>query len=238
MAVALLVPSPLLGAALWEPVADALQRRGATATVARLTPPVDAVHPWWSHAAAEVAGCARSAGGSVVLVAHSGSGPMVPAFADATREAGVEVVAEVFVDAGLPVAGVSARTAAPPEFVDLLDHLAGDDGLLPPWCEWWGAGVLEDLVPDPVVRRHLEATCWPVPVSLFDEVPPMPSRWPDVPCAYLRCSEAYDGAAATAEREGWPCVRRDGTHLDPVTRPDDVADGVLALAEAVGTELR
>jgi hypothetical protein len=237
MGVALLVPSPLLGPPSWEPVADELRSEGAAVEVARLTPPLDAVHPWWSHAARELAAAAGD-GRRVVLVGHSGAGPRLPAFGEAATAAGAVVDGYLFVDAGLPTPGRSAAETAPEELVDLLDRLTGPEGLLPPWCEWWGEGALERLVPDPVARHHLEAACWPVPRSLFDEVTPVPRRWPDAPCAYLRLSEGYDQDAREAEGLGWPCRRRSGSHLDPVVRPADVAADLLALAEAAGCPLR
>jgi hypothetical protein len=210
---------------------------GLPAEVLRLTPPLDAVHPWWSHAAREVAGAA-GAGREVVLVGHSGAGPRLPVFGDAAAEAGARVSGYLFVDARLPSPGRSVLDESPPEVVAMIDRLTGADGMLPPWCEWWGSGFLEGLVPDPVARHHLESTCWPVPRVLFEEVTPVPERWPDAPCGYLRLSEAYDDAADDAERRGWPCRRRSGSHLDPLTRPAEVAADLAALAEAAGCPLR
>jgi hypothetical protein len=237
MGLALLVPSPLLGPPSWEPVAAELRSSGAPAEVARLTPPLDAVHPWWSHAAREVAAAAGT-GREVVLIGHSGAGPRLAVFGAAITEHGARVTGYLFVDAGLPSPGQSVLAQSPPEAVALIDRLTGDDGLLPPWCEWWDEGFLDALVPDPVARHHLESACWPVPRSLFDEVTPVPDRWPDAPCGYLRLSEAYDDEAAAAEASGWPCRRWDGSHLDPVTRPADVAAELMELADAAGCPLR
>jgi hypothetical protein len=237
MGVALLVPSPLLGPPSWEAVAELLGHRGLRAEVVRLTPPLDAVHPWWAHAAREVAAAAGSSG-EVVLVGHSGAGPRLPAFGDAVAEAGTRVAGYLFVDAGMPTPGRSPLDAAPNDFVEMIDRLTGDDGLLPPWCEWWGGRSLEQLVPDPVARRHLESTCWPVPRTLFEEVAPVRERWPDAPCGYLRLSDAYEPEATDAEARSWPCLRRDGAHLDPVIRPEEVAADLAELAEAAGFPLR
>jgi hypothetical protein len=237
VAVALLVPSPLLGPPSWEAVADELRLAGVAAEVARLTPPHDAPHPWWAHAAGELVAIARRSGGEVVLVGHSGAGPRLAAFGASIAEAGTAVSGYVFVDAGLPVAGRAPSEVAPPELVEHLDRLTGDDGLLPPWCEWWGEGLLEALVPDPVARHHLEAACWPVPRSLFDEVSPVPERWPDAPCCYLRCSDGYEEDALEAERRGWLCHRRAGSHLDPVTDPGGVVGDLLVLARDAAVPL-
>src|SRR5687768_9449812 len=98
VSVALLVPSPLLGPPSWEPVAVELGRLGVTAEIARLTPPVDAPHPWWEHAAREVAATAVTIEDDIVLVAHSGAGPRLPVFGDAIAEAARTVAGYVFVD--------------------------------------------------------------------------------------------------------------------------------------------
>jgi hypothetical protein len=237
VAVALLVPSPLLGAPSWEPTAVELGRRGVTAGIVHLTPPLDAPHPWWEHAAREVATAAAAIADDVVLVGHSGAGPRLPVFGHSVGEAAVGVAGYLFVDAGLPTPGRSAADLAPLEILELLDRLEDDDGILPPWCEWWGEGVLEGLVPDPVARHHLEAACWPVPRSLFDEVAPVPPHWPEAPCAYLQLTDSYDEDADQARARRWVVRRRRGTHLDPVTNPGALCDELLDVARAAGLAL-
>jgi hypothetical protein len=111
--------------------------------------------------------------------------------------------------------------------------MADAAGVLPPWCEWRGPDGLAAAVPDPVQRRRLEAACWPVPVSIFDEVPAVPQAWPDVPCAYLSLGD--ERSAAAAESRGWPTRRKpSGSHLDVVTAPEAVAALLAELAGAAG----
>lgn len=245
----LLVHSPVVGPATWRLVADELAARAIAAAVPELTPPLEAPRPWWSTAANEVvAAVAATVGGqridvespppgtgsNVVLVGHSGTGSRLPAIGERLAAAGHPVVANLFVDAGLPSSGGSAGKAKPAQFAELLDGLVDDDGLLPPWPQWWSPGTMVDLVPDPAVRAAVAAECPPVPRSLFDEVVPVPSGWPGAtPCGYLAFGYGYEDEAAEAERRGWVVARMDGLHLHPVVAPADVADALQLLVAAL-----
>ncbi len=249
-----LVHSPVVGPATWRPVADELAARAIGVVVPKLTPPLEAARPWWSTAATEVvaavdaldatAGRQRidaespppGAGADVVLVGHSGTGPRLPAIGERLAAAGHRVVAALFVDAGLPRSGGRAGEALPAGFAELLDDLVGDDGLLPPWPQWWPPGTMADLVPDPAVRAAVAAECPPVPRSLFDEPVPVAAGWPGcTPCGYL--SFSYEDEATEAERRGWVVARMEGLHLHPVVAPHDVADALQLLVAALDVRL-
>ena len=64
----------------------------------------------------------------------------------------------------------------------------------------------------------------------------MPPSWPDAPGALLRfgANPAYDDAEAEARQLGWPVRRLPGAHFHPLTAPAEVADALLALADALG----
>ena len=68
-----------------------------------------------------------------------------------------------------------------------------------------------------------------VPWTYLEEPAPASRRWPGLPCALLRLSEAYDDEADHAERRGWPVRRLPLRHLAPVTHPGAVADAVERL---------
>src|SRR2546423_1904980 len=72
-----LIHSPLVGPATWQPVADALARRGHPALVPSLLHVADAEPPAWRQVAAAVA-AAVPGDRPVVLVAHSNAGAFVP----------------------------------------------------------------------------------------------------------------------------------------------------------------
>jgi len=120
-----LLASPLLGPAVWGPVADLLESRGYDVTVPAgpptVTTPEDVLRGWLDQI---------PVGADTVLVPHSNAGLYVAALADARPVRGI-----VFVDAGLP-SSRPVTPLAPAGFRSMLGDLAGEDGLLPPWTRW------------------------------------------------------------------------------------------------------
>jgi hypothetical protein len=125
------------------------------------------------------------------------------------------VTACVFVDAALPEMTGPTRTA-PPGMRDQLATLARDDGLLPPWTEWWSDSELAGLFPDPATRAEVVAEQPRLPLAYFDAVVPTP------PWAGLRC-------AARARDAGWRVARLPGRHLHMLVDPVAVAAEVVGL---------
>jgi len=230
-----LVHSPLVGPATWDPVAAELRRHGHPVVVPGLTPAAYLRPPYLRAATMEAVGAVRGSGhageDAVVLAGHSGAGPRLPTIALALTNAGFPVVATIFVDAGLPLDGRTPREAAPPAFTDLLRDLAGADGRLPPWSQWWGPDALAELIPDDGVRARIEAELTTVPAALFDEPVPTPPGWRGEACAYVCFT--YEDEAAAAEQRGWPTRRLGGHHLHLVTHPAEVATALVDLTSAV-----
>jgi pimeloyl-ACP methyl ester carboxylesterase len=143
-AVVVLLHSPLVGPATWAPVAEELDRMGITRVVPDLAD--DGRPPYWSqHRAAVVGALARvPLDRPVVLVGHSGAGPLLPAIAGGFRQ---RVAGYVFVDAGLPADGRSRLEMMQSEGADLAQelsrHLAAG-GRFPDWTD----ADLAALVPD------------------------------------------------------------------------------------------
>jgi hypothetical protein len=137
----------------------------------------------------------------------------------------------VYVDAVLPPPTIAYET--PPSLHALLDALPADDGLLPPWPQWWPAALMRDLVPDERQRTALAAEVPRVPRAFYDEPVALPAGWWDEPAGYLQLSAAYDAEREDAAARGWPTSRLDGAHLDVAVRPDAVADAVRSLVAAV-----
>ena len=214
----MLIPSPLLGPATWEPTARALQRHGRRAQVPSLQAVARSAPPYWP---AGVDAIVRAAGGEpVVLVPHSNSGLYMPAVIDAL---GDQVRGVVFVDAALPGAGYVAQR-------DFLTALAGADGLLPPWTSWWEKSDVAALFPDAEVQARVEAEQACMPLAYYDHVPPAPDGWDRPPCAYIWFAEPYDTGAELASARGWPTRHVPGHHLQMLVDPDAVAAAVLELA--------
>ncbi len=214
----LLVPSPLLGPATWEPVARWCGEQGVAATIARVDPPPRSPED-------VVAALLRCGEGleEVVLVPHSNAGLYAPLLTPL-----LDVVATVYVDAALP--GPGADTAMAPErFLDFLRGLAGEDLLLPPWTLWWDE--MDHLFPDPSVRTAVEAQQPRLPLSYFESRLPVPAGWSTAPSAYLGFGDTYVEELALARSHGWPVTVLRGHHLHQLVAPSEVGHAIVRLAE-------
>jgi hypothetical protein len=220
----LLVHSPLVGWATWEPVADVLAAAGYAVTVPDLAGAVAAGPPYHLHQAELIAGSA--AGQPAILVGHSRAGPLL---ATAGTMLGAAARGYVFVDARLPSPGRSWMETSRPDLAARLRDLADPQGWLPPWWQWWGDEGLAALLPDPVVRQHFAAGCPRLPVAMLEEIQPRAPGWPDAPCGYLQLSKAYEDEAARAGELGWPVARQVSHHLALVTHPGQVAREISTL---------
>jgi hypothetical protein len=205
----LLVHSPVVGPSTWTYVAEVLQQKGFECAVPDLTGVATTGPPY-----------AIDSSDPVVLVGHSAAGALLPAIAEAV---GDRTRGAVFVDAMLPQPGRSWFETAPHGLEAQLRGLA-NDGVLPPYDEWFPPGMLAELVPNAERRRRLLAEIPRMPVAYFDEPAP-PTRFAEsVACAFLRLGAPFDAAADKAERLGWWVARRDWDHLRMLSDPAAVAD--------------
>jgi pimeloyl-ACP methyl ester carboxylesterase len=215
-----LLPSPLLGPAVWAPVADELRRRGRDVLVPpaydEVADPADVL----DHLRRSI-----PAGVPVALVPHSNAGLYAAALA-AERE----VVAIVYVDAGLP-SGEPTTPTAPDRFRDTLSALVEPDGLLPVWTRWWPEDEIAALFPDATTRGVVEAEQQRVPLRYFDGVVPSAPGWAGLPVAYLAFGNTYERERTEAERRGWPVQTLSGGHLHLLVDPGAVAQALLELLD-------
>ena len=217
-----LVHSPLLSPYSWDRVASALRAEGHRVAVPDLRPALAGPPPYLPRLRDAVVAAVDD---TTTLVAHSAAGPLLPAVAETL---GPAATAAIFVDARLPHPGLSWLESLPAERSARVRELAVD-GFLPPWDTWFPAEVMAQEIPDPEVRERFSAELRPTPFALYEERTPSATPVFDgLPHAYLRLTPAYDGDAETAERAGWPVVRRDSVHLAPLSRADEV---VAALHE-------
>jgi pimeloyl-ACP methyl ester carboxylesterase len=220
-----LVHSPLLGPTSWSLVASALEARDREVLVPPLRGSGDPPPPRWPRAVESVRTAATRIASPIVLVGHSGAGPLLPSIAD---DLSAEVAALVFVDASVPPAS-GAAPLVPPGFLDQLRAISAD-GVLPRWSSWFGEDTMRELVPEAAVREALEQEMPRLPLAFFEEGVPVPARWADRPCAFLLLTEAYGESAADARGRGWPVSEiPDVQHLAPVTDPIAVTDALLQL---------
>jgi hypothetical protein len=170
---------------------------------------------------------AAQVGRDAVLVGHSGAGPLLPQIRE---RAGRITDALVFVDAGVPPE-VGEADLMPDEILAELRPMT-TDGMLPPWSDWFGPGVMQELIPE---RRAIVSGELPrLPLSYFEDSVPMPAGWARSKCGFVQLSDPYAADAAQAARRGWPVLRRPGAHLDIVTRPALLADTIVTVTGLLG----
>jgi pimeloyl-ACP methyl ester carboxylesterase len=212
-----LIASPLLGPASWEPAARALERLGRRVRMADLRCVSRSAPPYWPAGVDAIVDATQ--GEPVVLVPHSNAGLFMPAVLDAISD---RVRGVVFVDAALPESGYFADR-------DFLNGLADADGLLPPWTTWWDEADVAELFPDGQVRARVAAEQPRMPVAYYDYPPPVSDGWDRSPCGYIWFGEPYDSAAERAAARGWSTNHVPGKHLHMLVDPEAVAGAVLQM---------
>ena len=213
-----LIPSPVLGPAVWEPVAEPLRKAGHQVTMTAwhgaVESPADVVRDLLGQLPADE---------PVTLVPHSNAGLYVAALA-AVRP----VESLVFVDAGLP-SDAPATPVAPPGLREHLAGLVGSDGLLPPWMQWWPANDSDPLLPDAGARAAVEREQRRFPAAYFGADVPTPTGWERLPAAYLAFGDTNADERAEAVRRGWPVTTLTGGHLHLLGAPAAVAEALVRL---------
>jgi hypothetical protein len=223
-----LVHSPSVGPLTWGPVAERLRGRGRDSLVPSLLDVAQAGAPFWPRVIQNVNAAVSELDPdrAVLLAAHSNAGLFVPLL---VRHAARPVRACLFVDAALPVAS-GATPVATPELLDVLRAKASDDGLLPPWSQWWDEDDVAPLFPDPRTRLAVTAEERQLPLAYYDQSIPAPAGWDTVPCGYLFFGPPYEELAREAHDRKWPVQQLPGLHLHQLVDPDGVTDRLIDLA--------
>jgi hypothetical protein len=223
-----MIHSPLVGPATWEPVRVALRRRGVQAAVPVLRDTTDGDLPYWRQAVDSVMVAMRGApvGQPLVLVGHSGAGALLPVLGEAL---GRPVAAYVFVDAGIHRDGLSRLGMMDVEDAPFAGQLRAhleSGGRYPEWTD----DQLQEAIPDDERRAAVLAEIRPRGLGFFSEPIPVPAGWPDAPSAYLQVSSAYAVPARQARELGWPVREIEGGHFLMLIDPETVAESILMLA--------
>ena len=217
-----LIHSPLVGPLTWHLVADELRKHGSNVLVPNLEDLPDAKVPYWKQHAASVSRALThiAKDTSLILVAHSGAGPLLPAI----RESLVNPVhAYVFVDAGIPCDGASR-----------IDLMKSED---PEWGEGfqqelekgerfptWSFDDLQEVIPDASLRRQMISELRPRGLDFFTEPIPVFDGWPDAPCIYIQFSPPYERPAEQAREAGWQLHKLDAGHFHMLVDARALAD--------------
>ncbi|MFZ2013822.1 MAG: hypothetical protein WAV00_08380 [Nocardioides sp.] len=219
---AVVVPSPLLGVAVYSPFGRALNSRGYVVSIADPELPSGAADAEDGGVGALLDSLVAQCAGADLIVPHSNAGRFAPAIAE---QVGAAIV---YVDALLPGIGDSAG------FADFIQGKVADDGLLPGWTEWWPAEDLLDVVPEEWLSL-LEQTQPRLDPAFLLHDPPTPPTWYLQPAAYLALGDGYRAEADAARALGWPVGELAAGHLHLVVDPEQVAAEVHLLASGILT---
>lgn len=226
-----LIHSPLVGAWTWSLVADGLHTRHIEAFVPALTDSASDPRPYWQQHAQSVARelAFLPADRSLILVGHSGAGPLLPAIRQRLPQ---PVSAYIFVDAGLPHNGASRLDLLATESPTLANHVhqhleAG--GRFPEWTD----EQLRRIIPNPHQRQHLLAELQPRSLPFFTEPIPVWAAWPDAPCAYMQFSPSYAASRRFAQQASWLIRTVDAEHFHMLVEPTIVAALLIEIVQTI-----
>jgi hypothetical protein len=224
-----LIHSPLVGPFTWEMVYKTLTSQGLKAMIPTLQDSSDSALPYWQQ---HVESVARDLAQlpqkeSLVLVAHSGAGPLLPAFRHRLTHS---ICAYMFVDAGIPRDGLSRIELMKLEDQEWAEQfrkalLAGER--FPTWTE----DDLREIIPDRESRQKLVAELRPRSLPFFTEPIPVYDDWPDAPCVYIKFSQSYDWDAIQAKHKGWRVHELNAGHFHMLVEPLAVAELIVKSAQ-------
>jgi hypothetical protein len=224
-----LLHSPLVGVESWGRLPEALGRGGVGAVAVAVDG--DDRPPFaerYVRGAVEGVLAEPDRPAPLVLVGHSGAGPLLGAVGAGLRAAGRPCAGYLFCDAGLPQDGASRLELLAVEDEAMAEAFRAElerGGRFPEW----GDAELAPVIPDPGARAALIGSLRPRGLAFFTEpLPPAPG-WPDAPCGFLWLSAAYDRWAEAAAARGWPTAALEAGHFHPLVDPDGVAAALLAV---------
>lgn len=223
-----LIHSPLVGPLTWQLVAEELRRRGADVFVPTLTEKADSPAPFWQqHATAVAMAVARlTVDQPLVLVGHSGAGPLLPAIRQALPN---PIAAYLFVDAGIPRPNATRLELMhweDPAWAAEFEEYLRQGNRYPTWS----VADLQEIIPEADLRQQMVAELQPRDLAFFGEPLPVFSGWPDAPCAYLHFSPPYNQVAQWAKAAGWPIYRVEAGHFHMLVDPVTVANIIYVWA--------
>ena len=204
---------------------DQMQQRGQTVVIPILSDAETLKEPFWKQHASSVVQALTHLprNDAVVLVAHSGAGPLLPAIRQVIAN---PIKAYVFVDAGIPRDGATR-----------LDLMKSED---PEWARQfeeslqrgerfpnWNSADLREIVPDEKLREKLVAEIHPRRLEFFTEPIPVFDEWPDAPCIYIQLSAPYEKPAAQARQAGWATHELRAGHFHMLVDAKAVADIII-----------
>ena len=205
-----LIHSPLVGTFTWKLVAEQMRQRGLDVLVPELNDSPDSKESYWKqHAESfsqEFANISKDT--SVILVAHSGAGPLLPILRQSIPN---PVHAYVFVDAGIPhnATRLDLMKSENSNWAEEFQAYLEGGGRFPNWS----SEDLAEILPDETVREQFVADLRPRALDFFSEPIPVFVGWPDAPGAYILFSPTYKRAEAEARQLGWRTYELQAGHF-------------------------
>lgn len=228
----ILIAGPPVRASSWEPTATRLRGAGRTVQIPDILAHHTSLPPWraWTQALLDHVAPSSEA----VVVGHSSASALAADLATKLSARGI-----IILDGDIPPLQ-GAASPVRPALREFIRSLAEADGRLPIWSRWFSGDVqrrslvgIDSLARDPVALTEFEAGLPRMPVGWFDDTIDL-ACWDHIPSGFIQTSGIYDHATAEALRRGWPVVRLQGTHLDPVLRPAETAEAILAMSHRLG----
>jgi hypothetical protein len=206
-------------------VADELRQRGLIVILPTLHDSPERKQPYWQQHASSVAQSLADVPKSLplILVAHSGAGPLLPAIRRSIQN---PVDAYVFVDAGISRDGVTRLDLMLYEDADWADQFQKElerGGRFPTWS----FDDLREAIPDENIRSQMVSELRPRNLDFFTEPIPIFAGWPDAPCVYIQLSASYDWDAALARLANWPTYKLEAGHFHMLVDARQVAELIV-----------
>jgi hypothetical protein len=220
-----LIHSPLVGPLTWKLVAEEMRQRGMEVIIPTLVDTSDSEEPYWKQHAESVSQALAQHPRDIplTLVAHSGTGPLLPAIRESLAN---PINAYVFVDAGIPRARATRLDLMNSEDSgwarEFQAYLEGG-GSFPNWS----FEDLQEILPDEELRAQMAAEIHPRALDFFTEPIPVFKGWPDAPCVYILFSEPYKRAAVEARKANWPTYELAAGHFHMLVDAKAVTDLIV-----------
>jgi len=222
-----LIHSPLVGTFTWKLVAEQMHQRGLDIVVPALSDSPDSKEPYWKQHAESFSQALADIpqDTSLVLVAHSGAGPLLPSLRESIPN---PIHAYVFVDAGIPQHATRLEMMKSEEsnWAEEFQKYLEGGGRFPNWS----SEDLAEILPDETIRQQLVADLRPRGLDFFTEPIPVFEGWPDAPCAFILFSPPYKRAEVEARQMGWQTYKLEAGHFHMLVNPNIVTDLIVQAA--------
>jgi len=202
-----------------------MRQRGLDVIVPILNDSPDSKEPFWKQHAESISQALVDVpkDTAVILVAHSGAGPLLPVMRESIPN---PVRAYIFVDAGIPRDGATRLDLMKSEDSDWANQFQKeleDGGRFPTWS----SDDLREIIPDEKLREQLVSELRPRALDFFTEPIPVFDGWPDAPCVYILFSPPYKRAEVQARQMGWLTYELEAGHFHMLVDAKVVTDLII-----------